>query len=175
VAGRYGVKGFLGQGGRKRVYLAEDTENGREVAVALFDTEGASAAIGARARREAQAMAKLAGHPHVVDVYDTGEEGGNPYIVSEYMAGGDVEGLLDSEADRRLEVARAIEIAGDVTRALEHAHGRGIVHRDIKPANVWLAEDGSARLGDFGLATTEGRSRVEAGTLVGTVAYLPPE
>jgi serine/threonine protein kinase len=176
VAGRYAVSGYLGQGGRKRVYLAEDSEHGREVAVAIFDTEGASASIGARARREAQAMGKLAGHPHVVDVYDTGEQDGNPYIVSEYMAGGDVEGLLDAESNRRLEVARAIEIAADVSRALEHAHGRGIVHRDIKPANVWLAEDGAARLGDFGLATTEGRSRVnDAGALVGTVAYLPPE
>jgi eukaryotic-like serine/threonine-protein kinase len=176
IGGRYKVTGYLGQGGRKRVYLADDSETDREVAVAVFDTEGAAAAIGARARREAQAMGKLAGHPHVVSVYDTGDESGNPYIVSEYMAGGDVEGLLDAEPDRRLEVGRAIEIASDVTRALEHAHGRGIVHRDIKPANVWLAEDGAARIGDFGLATTEGRSRVnEAGSLVGTVAYLPPE
>lgn len=176
LADRYSVTAFLGQGGRKRVYLATDEETGQEVAVAVFDTEGAAAAIGARARREAQAMGKLAGHPHVVSVYDAGEEGGDPYIVSEYMAGGDVEGMLDVQPDRRLEVARAIEIAADVARALEHAHSRGIVHRDIKPANVWLAEDGAARLGDFGLATTEGRSRVgESGTLVGTVAYLPPE
>ncbi len=177
IVGRYKVNGFLGQGGRKRVYLAQDAEaDNREVAVAVFDTEGATAAIGARARREAKAMGKLAGHPHVVGVYDTGEEGGDPFIVSEYMAGGDVEGMLDAEPDRRLEVPRVIEIGIDVTKALEHAHGRGIVHRDIKPANIWLAEDGSARLGDFGLATTEGRSRVsESGSLVGTVAYLPPE
>ena len=176
VAGRYRITGFLGQGGRKRVFLADDTDGGRQVAVAVFDTEGASTSIGVRARREAQAMGKLAGHPHVVDVYDTGEQNGNPYIVSEYMAGGDVEGLLDAAPDRRIEVPAAVAIATDVCRALEHAHGRGIVHRDIKPANVWLGEDGSARLGDFGLATTESRSRVnETSTLVGTVAYLPPE
>ncbi len=176
VAGRYTAKGFLGQGGRKRVYLADDAESGREVALAMFDTEGAAAAVGVRARREAQAMGKLAGHPHIVDVYDTGEQDGNPYIVSEYVPGGDVEGLLDGAEARRLEVARAVSIATDVCRALEHAHGRGIVHRDIKPANVWLSSDGAAQLGDFGLATTEGRSRVsETGTLVGTVAYLPPE
>ena len=70
---------------------------------------------------------------------------------------------------------RAAEIAADVTRALEHAHARGIVHRDLKPANIWIDDDGHARLGDFGLATTEARSRVSGGTLVGTVAYLPPE
>jgi eukaryotic-like serine/threonine-protein kinase len=174
VGGRYRVRRFLGQGGRKRVYLSDDTATGSEVAVALFDTEGVGAAIQARARREAEAMRKLGDHQHVVTVLDTGEEAGNPFIVSRYMPGGDVEGLL-AAAGGRLEVPRAVEIAADVSRALEHAHSRGIVHRDLKPANVWIDDDGRARLGDFGLATTEARARVSGGTLVGTVAYLPPE
>ena len=174
IAGRYRVKRFLGQGGRKRVYLSDDTATGTEVAVALFDTEGVGAAIQARTRREAEAMRKLGDHPQVVTVLDTGEEDGNPFIVSRYMPGGDVEGLL-AAAGGRLEVQRAVEIAADVTRALEHTHARGVVHRDLKPANVWIDDDGHARLGDFGLATTEARSRVSGGTLVGTVAYLPPE
>ncbi|MGA6946882.1 MAG: serine/threonine-protein kinase, partial [Solirubrobacterales bacterium] len=174
IAGRYRVKRFLGQGGRKRVYLSDDTATGTEVAVALFDTEGVGAAIQARTRREAEAMRKLGDHPQVVTVLDTGEEDGNPFIVSRYMPGGDVEGLLTA-AGGRLEVQRAVEIAADVTRALEHTHARGVVHRDLKPANVWIDDDGHARLGDFGLATTEARSRVAGGTLVGTVAYLPPE
>ncbi len=173
-AGRYRVKGFLGQGGRKRVYLADDAASDREVAVSMFDTAGVGESVQARARREAQAMRKLGDDPHVVRVFDTGEEGGNPFIVSEYMPGGDVEGLLAAEGGH-LAVPRAVEIASDVCRALEHAHARGIVHRDLKPANVWLDDDGHARLGDFGLATTEGRSRMSGGTLVGTVAYLPPE
>jgi class 3 adenylate cyclase len=174
AAGRYRPRQFLGQGGRKRVYLADDAATDREVAVALFDTEGVGAAIQARARREAEAMRKLGDHPHIVSVLDTGEENGNPFIVSEYMPGGDVEGLLSAEGGR-LQVRRAVEIAADVTRALEHAHARGIVHRDLKPANIWLDDEGHASIGDFGLATTEGRSRVSGGTLVGTVAYLPPE
>src|SRR6187200_2714631 len=174
IAGRYRVKRFLGQGGRKRVYLSDDTATGTEVALALFDTEGVGAAIQARTRREAEAMRKLGDHPQVVTVLDTGEEDGNPFIVSRYMPGGNVEGLL-AAAGGRLEVPRAVEIATDVTRALEHAHARGIVHRDLKPANVWIDDNGHARLGDFGLATTEARSRVSGGTLVGTVAYLPPE
>ena len=174
IAGRYRVKRFLGQGGRKRVYLSDDTATGTEVALALFDTEGVGAAIQARTRREAEAMRKLGDHPQVVTVLDTGEEDGNPFIVSRYMPGGDVEGLL-AAAGGRLEVLRAVEIAADVTRALEHTHARGVVHRDLKPANVWIDDDGHARLGDFGLATTEARSRVSGGTLVGTVAYLPPE
>jgi eukaryotic-like serine/threonine-protein kinase len=174
IAGRYQVRRFLGQGGRKRVYLSTDTRSETEVAVALYDTAGVGASIQARARREAEAMRKLGDHPHVVTVLDTGEDDGNPFIVSRYMPGGDVQGLL-AAAGGHLEVERAVEIAADVTRALEHAHARGIVHRDLKPANVWIDDDGRARLGDFGLATTEARSRVSGGTLVGTVAYLPPE
>ena len=174
IAGRYRVRRFLGQGGRKRVYLSTDTTSGAEVALALYDTAGVGAAIQARARREAEAMRKLGDHSHVVTVLDAGEDDGNPFIVSIYMPGGDVQGLL-AAAGGHLEVPRAVEIAADVTRALEHAHARGIVHRDLKPANVWIDDDGHARLGDFGLATTEARSRVSGGTLVGTVAYLPPE
>src|SRR5829696_4975905 len=174
IAGRYRVKRFLGQGGRKRVYLSVDTASGTEVAVALFDTEGVGASIQARARREAEAMRKLGDHPQVVTVLDIGEEDGNPFIVSRYMPGGDVDGML-AAAGGRLDVQRAVDIAADVTRALEHAHARGVVHRDLKPANVWIDDDGRARLGDFGLATTEARARVSGGTLVGTVAYLPPE
>src|SRR5829696_8302516 len=118
IAGRYRVKRFLGQGGRKRVYLSEDTASGTEVAVALFDTEGVGASIQARARREAEAMRKLGDHPHIVTVLDTGEDDeGNPFIVSSYMPGGDVESLL-AVAGGRLEVRRAVDIAADVTRAL---------------------------------------------------------
>ena len=88
-------------------------------------------------------MRKLGDHPHVVSVLDTGEEAGSPFIVSEYMPGGDVEALLASSGGR-LEVERAVGVASDVARALEHAHARGIVHRDLKPANVWL-DDGGTR------------------------------
>ena len=87
IAGRYAIRRFLGQGGRKRVYLSRDTATGTEVAVALFDTEGVGASIQARARREAEAMRKLGDHPQVVTRLDTGEEDGNPFIVSSYMAG----------------------------------------------------------------------------------------
>ncbi|MGH2982347.1 MAG: protein kinase domain-containing protein [Solirubrobacterales bacterium] len=173
IAGRYDVGRFLGRGGRKDVYLAHDTETGREVAVALFDTEGLGEAALARARREMHAMEKLGDHPHLVSVHDTGEADGRPYIVSRYMPGGDVQRLLASSEGGRLDPQRAIGIGIDVCRALEHAHSRGIVHRDLKPANVWLAEDGSGRLGDFSLAGSGGRG--SEGTLVGTVAYMPPE
>ncbi len=177
IAGRYRVADFLGRGGRKRVYRAHDVEAAdREVAVAVFETEGIEETVLARARREAQAMGKLGEHPHVVRVLDSGEDGRVPYVVSEYVGGGDLAGALDDSQDHRLELDRALAIATDVCRALEHAHSRGIIHRDLKPANIWLGGDGTARLGDFGLATTDRRSRdAVEGMLVGTVAYLPPE
>src|SRR6478735_4734493 len=73
-------------------------------------------------------------------------------------------------APAAIEARPAEQLPADVPQALEHAHGRGIVHRDLKPANVWIDDDGHARLVDFGLATTEARSRMTGGTLVGTVA-----
>ncbi len=174
--GRYEFQRFLGQRGPERAYLARDTAADRDVAVAIFDPEGVEETVIARSRREAQAMRQLGEHPHVVTVYDAGEEAGRPYIVSRFMPGGDVKRLLDGSEERRLEIEQAMRIAADVCRALEHAHSRGIVHRDLKPANVWLAEDGAARLGAFGLAATDRRSRAAVeGMLVGTVAYLPPE
>ncbi len=169
VDDRYEVRGFLGRGGRKDVYVAHDSELDREVAVALFDTEGLGEGALARARREMQAMERLGDHPHLVTVFETGEADGRPYIVSRYMPGGNVQRLLASSG--RLEVERVVSIGIDVCRALEHAHACGIVHRDIKPANVWLAEDGGGRLGDFSLAGTGGGGSA----LVGTVAYMPPE
>jgi hypothetical protein len=174
--GRFRLTRYLGQGGRKRVFAAHDEEEDRDVAVAVFDVEGVVEAALARARREALAMEKLGEHPHVVRILRTGEEAGRPYIVSELMRGGDVASALAASQGQGLGAERAIAIAADVCLALEHAHSRGVIHRDIKPANVWIGADGSARLGDFGLASTDRRSREAIeGMLVGTVSYLPPE
>ncbi len=176
AAGRYEVRRFLGEGGRKRVYQAYDRALDREVAVATVKTEDLDAGGLERVRREAQAMGRLGDHPHIVTVYDIGEEDGRPFIVSQYMPGGSVDDLLAAATDRRLPIADALRIGDELCQALEHAHSRGIIHRDIKPANVWLTEDGSTRLGDFGLATAADRSRLTTeGMVVGTVAYMAPE
>ncbi|HWS91076.1 MAG TPA: protein kinase, partial [Mycobacterium sp.] len=102
--------------------------------------------------REARAMARLGDHPNIVTVFDVGEEDDQPYIVSELMPGGSIADELVRADDRRLAVDDSLRIAEEVARALAHAHVHGVVHRDLKPANVWLASDGTARLGDFGLA-----------------------
>ncbi len=174
--GRYEVKKFLGEGGKKKVYLAQDTLLDREIAFALIKTEGLDETSRTRVAREAQAMGRLGAHPHIVTVFDLGQHEGQPYMVTELMGGGDVEGLIEEAPDHRIPLDQAIDIAGSVCRGLEFAHSKEIVHRDLKPGNVWLTADGAAKIGDFGLAISLDRSRLtQEGMMVGTVSYMPPE
>ena len=190
ASGRYQVKRFLGEGGKKRVYLAHDTLLDRDVAFALIKADGLDESGRARVLREAQAMGRLGSHPHIVTVFDLGQEppsrpsptrgeggdGGQPYMVSELMGGGDVEGLIEKAADHKLPLEQALRIAIETCQGLEFAHGHGIIHRDLKPGNVWLTQPGVAKIGDFGLAVATDRSRLtQVGMMVGTVAYMPPE
>ncbi len=175
ASGRYEVKGLLGEGGKKKVYLAQDTLLDREVAFALIKTEGLDDLSRTRITREAQAMGRLGSHPHIVTVFDLGQEADRPYMVTELMGGGDVEGVIEDAADHRISLEQAIGIARETCRGLEFAHSRGIVHRDLKPGNVWLTGDGVAKIGDFGLAVAIDRSRLTTeGMMVGTVSYMPP-
>ena len=174
--GRYQVKDSLGEGGRKHVYQAHDTVIGRDVALAVIKTEGLDPTSRLRITREAQALGRLGDHPHVLSIHDLGDEGGQPYMVLPLMPGGDVEGLLEQADDHRLPLEQAIDMAAQICRGLEFAHSKGIVHRDLKPGNVWLASDGTAKIGDFGLAVAIDRSRLtQEGMMVGTVSYMPPE
>ena len=175
--GRYRTVRLLGEGARKRVYLAMDERLAREVAVAMVKTDGLDANGRIRITREAQAMARLGDDPAIVTVYDVGEDvDGTPYIVSQYMAGGALDQHLDAAANRRFPVRDALRVAEQLARGLAYAHRLSIVHRDLKPANVWLDGDGAARLGDFGLAANMEQSRMTTeGTVLGTVAYIAPE
>jgi serine/threonine protein kinase/class 3 adenylate cyclase len=174
--GRYEVKGFLGEGGRKRVYLAHDTKLDRDVAFAVIKTEGLDADGLARVQREAQAMGRLGDHPNIVTVFDTGDDGDEPYIVSQYMAGGDLAFYLKQRDNSRLDIEATVRVAQQVCSGLEHAHSRGVVHRDLKPGNIWFDSTANAKIGDFGLAVALDRSRLTmAGMMVGTAGYMPPE
>ncbi len=121
-------------------------------------------------------MGRLGSHPHIVTVFDLGEhpsvgsgQASQPYMVTELMGGGDVEGVIEDAPDHRLPLERAIEIAKETCRGLEFAHSRGIVHRDLKPGNVWLTGEVTAKIGDFGLAVAIDRSRLTTeGMMVGT-------
>ena len=197
ASGRYAVKKFLGEGGKKKVYLAHDTVLDRDVAFALIKTEGLDAASRTRITREAQAMGRLGDHPNIMPIFDLGQETDpasgiqQPFMVIPYMTGGDVEALIEKGRRRSspsqgedsgggqapgLPLERALQIANDTCEGLVFAHSKGIVHRDLKPGNVWLTERGIARIGDFGLAVATDRSRLtREGMMVGTVAYMPPE
>ena len=123
-------------------------------------TEGLDADGLLRVRREAQAMGRLRDHPNIVPIFDIGQEGAQPYIVSQLLEGGSVADRLQQLEPHRLPIDEAVRIGAEIANALEHAHRLGIVHRDLKPGNVWLAADGTAKLGDFGLAVTLDQSRL---------------
>ena len=142
AAGRYEVKKFLGEGGKKRVYLAHDSRLDRDVAFALIKSEGLDQASRERVGREAQAMGRLGAHPHIVTVFDIGERTFPTWSQSSWAAAM----WKDSSRVRRSTAcpwSKALRIAAQVCAGLEFAHGHGIVHRDLKPGNVWLTEDPS--------------------------------
>src|SRR5215468_10208084 len=136
----------LGIGAMGQVYLAHDTLLDRPVAV-KFVRGAADPAARARALDEARAIARLQ-HPNVVAIYRVAEVAGHPYLVSEY-----VQGRALHELPRPVPWRAVLDIAVDLTRGLAAAHRRGVLHRDVKPANAILADDGRAKLLDFGLAT----------------------
>src|SRR5204863_7525734 len=115
------------------------------------------------------------GHPNRVQLYDYGSADGRPFMVLEYLPGGTLEDRLRS--GRPLPDAEATRIATEIAAGLAHAHARGVVHRDLKPANVLFDEEGRAKLADFGIARVVGGdgTLTEAGTVLGTAAYISPE
>jgi eukaryotic-like serine/threonine-protein kinase len=180
-AGRYVVQRLLGEGANKIVYLAHDTVLQRDVALCLIKGDGfgfwKTNPMGkARMVDEARLMARLGDHPHLVSVYDVGEEDGRTYLVCQLMNGGDLESLLARQRGGRLGTLGALDIAGQILDGLAYAHSYGIVHRDLKPANVWLTGQRTVKIGDFGLAMNlRPGSLCVRGAIVGTVAYMAPE
>jgi serine/threonine-protein kinase len=174
VAGRYHVEAPLGHGGMALVVRARDDELDRPVAIKLLDEHLArDASVRTRFLREARLSARLA-HPNVVQVFDAGEEDGRAYIVMECVDG---RTLADVLAQRgRLPWPEAVRLALQACAALDHAHRAGLVHRDVKPQNLLLRADGTLKIADFGIARAAEQTRLtQAGTILGTAAYLSPE
>jgi serine/threonine-protein kinase len=173
-ADRYELEEVLGTGGMSRVYRARDRLLERAVALkVLHDSHHADAEAIERFRREARAVAQLS-HANIVSVIDRGESDGKQFIVFELVEGESLDDLIGREG--RLPVARALELAIEIGRALSFAHEHGIVHRDVKPQNVLLNGDGAAKVTDFGIARSlEGDGVTLTGTVLGTSNYIAPE
>jgi serine/threonine protein kinase len=183
--GHYHIVAKLGAGGMGEVFLAEDTRLGRKAAI-KFLPANAAADLDRRQRflKEARAASAL-NHPHVCVVYDVGEtEAGLPFIAMEFVEGQSLDALVSRGS---LEISQVVEIAVQVSDALDAAHGRRIVHRDIKPANISLTERGQVKVLDFGLAKwlvqespadpgiTAEMQQTQCGHVVGTPNYMSPE
>ena len=180
--GRYEVKFQLGAGGMGEVYLAEDTQLGRRVAIKILPPEAVSDEH-ARKRlvREARAAATL-DHPNICSIHEVGEEGGRSFIAMQYVEGD----LLDVRMKRKpLELLESLVIAAQVADALAEAHAHSIIHRDIKPSNIIVDTRGQVKVMDFGLAkivagAIDGEAETHSllttpGALLGTVPYMSPE
>ncbi len=174
LAGRYRLLASIGAGAGGRVYVADDVRLRRRVAVKVLHPALADdAGFLRRFRSEAQMAASLH-HPHVMTVYDWGEDG-VPFMVLELLSGGSVRSMLDHHS--RLSPAQAAHLGRQVASALDYAHARGLVHRDIKPANLLFDEHGIVRVADFGLARAlaEASWTEPSGAVVGTARYAAPE
>jgi len=175
LAGRYRLERELGQGGMATVYLAEDLRHQRKVALKVLRPELSAVLGGERFLKEITVTAGLQ-HPHILQLYDSGDADGLLYYVMPYVEGASLRDRLKRE--RQLSVEEAIRVTGIIAGALDFAHKRGIVHRDIKPENILFQED-VPLVADFGIAvavTTAGGDRLTAtGLSLGTPAYMSPE
>ena len=170
--GQFELLEKLGEGSEGQVWRARDSKLLRDVALKLpvqgrYSHEDLQRSLG-----EGRALGQL-NHPNIVRVYDIGRSGGTTYIVSDFIDAGSLRDALDENA---FSSSSAVRVCLDLSMALQHAHGRGVIHRDLKPANVMLDQSGKALVTDFGLsksriATDEGTQR----KIVGTPAYMSPE
>ncbi|MCU0866509.1 MAG: bifunctional serine/threonine-protein kinase/formylglycine-generating enzyme family protein [Planctomycetes bacterium] len=177
----YTLLRHLGQGGFGTVWAAQQhTPVQRQVAIKVLHRDPSNAAVAADFARERQALARMQ-HPNIAQFYDAGTTAdGRPFFVMECIAG---ETVTDHCRRRRLPVAERLQLFVQICRAVQHAHGRGLIHRDLKPGNVLVTEvegEALAKVIDFGIARAHGTSRSNATTIggaaaIGTLDYMSPE
>ena len=169
--GRYRIVRKLGSGGMANVYLAEDEDLGRRVAIKILNDRYANDDLFIeRFRREAKSAAALS-HPNIVSVYDRGEAEGTYYIAMEVIEGRSLKELIMTRGP--LPIAQALAYTHEILEALRFAHRHGIIHRDIKPHNILIGE--RLKVTDFGIARAGASQMTEAGSIMGTAQYLSPE
>ena len=186
--GPYEVTALLGAGGMGEVYRASDSRLGRDVAIKVLRSGSVSEEDRRRLELEARASSRL-NHPNILIIYDTGEEDGSPYIVSELLEGDTLRALIPASG---MPLRRLLDIAVQIADGLAAAHEIQLVHRDLKPDNVMVLRNGRVKILDFGLAVMPGRVAEDAetvtqprdqldtagtapGLMAGTLAYMSPE
>jgi tRNA A-37 threonylcarbamoyl transferase component Bud32 len=169
----YEILRELGRGGMGVVYQARHTKLNRLVALKMILAGShAGAADLARFQTEAEAIARLQ-HPNIVQVYEVGEHEGKPFFSLEFCGGGSLEKKLNGTP---LPARKAAALVETLARAMQAAHEKGVIHRDLKPANVLLAEDGTPKITDFGLAKKlDEAGQTQSGAIIGTPSYMAPE
>jgi serine/threonine protein kinase len=173
MVSHYRIIEKIGAGGMGEVYLAEDTELNRKVALKFLPPHLCQDAdCRTRFKREAQAAAKL-NHPNIVTIYEVSEFNGRPFFAMEHVEGQSLRDLIKA---KELPIERVIELAIQICEGLHKAHQSGIVHRDVKPANILIDADGRAKILDFGLASVTGSDHLtKTGSTLGTIGYMSPE
>ncbi|MGE5221830.1 MAG: protein kinase domain-containing protein [Omnitrophica WOR_2 bacterium] len=175
ISNRFEMGALIGGGATGNVYMGVDTLTGEKVAIKALRREliASKPELVERFRREGEALRRL-NHPNIVKVLATVETEKQSYIVMEYVGGGSLASLITRQ--QKLPAGQSIAIALEIADALSRAHHLDILHRDIKPENILLAEDGTPRLTDFGLAHLGNYPALtEAGSILGTFYYLSPE
>lgn len=164
----------LGTGGMGVVYQAVYDQDSQDYAVKVLSPGIVqNPQVVARFERE-MAILKRMRHPHIVRYFGGGKSGGRRFFAMEYMPGGSVEELIKKKG--KIPWEDALEILIQLAKALEFAHGKGVIHRDLKPGNLFICKDGTVKLGDFGIARdTDATALTAAGRTVGTYAYMAPE
>ena len=174
TAGRYTIHAELGAGGMATVFRATELALEREVAIKVMATAMAgSPGAWERFRREARVAAALS-HPHIVPIYAIGDDPALAWFAMKFIEGRGLDAILREQGAQPIEFVT--KVLGDVGRALQHAHERGVVHRDVKPANIMVGHDGWIYVTDFGIAKRDdAQGLTQQGTVIGTPAYMCPE
>jgi serine/threonine protein kinase len=176
--GRYEVIKELGKGAMGTVFLGRDPKINRQVAIKTlrFDdpdlNDEDKTALRERFFREAESAGRL-NHPHIVNIYDAGEDQDIHYIAMELLDGADLKPWCTKASVHPMR--EVVGIVADVADALEYAHSNKVVHRDIKPANLMILKNGAIKVTDFGIARITDQSKTATGTVLGTPSYMSPE
>jgi eukaryotic-like serine/threonine-protein kinase len=176
--GKYVVVKEVGRGSTGIVYLSHDAYYGRDVAIKVYNMDSGADEERARiARKMFLSEAHLVGmlqHPHILPIYDAGEEHGNCYIVTEHVHGARTLAAY-CRPDNLLRIDDVVEIIFKCAKALHYAHSRGVIHRDIKPSNIMLTQDSDVRIIDFGIALVADSDISSINGIAGSPSYMSPE